>query len=305
MNGIEMHNLAVKTVDSIFDDFDKSLKRAGALFKDGEEALNKLIFPEIKSVLGISIGGDITGGYGGNEYTGEVRDIGLLLNPEDQPWTKTIADISEIAEQGNAKKVFKPGDYIIIPVSVPEDNIVDGVKFSAIEETGEKLVVTAVFDDKVIFNFENELSKAAMNNEATNKGGFCKTALARYLNGYFLKNVFGDVEDYLLPNKDGLKVSLPTAYEVFGESEDGDWDNTVNWGEAVRHPYFEKCQNRIKVCVDDLDDTNWWRLSTPYAANASTFCGVTSYGHAGTSGATKTSGGFAPVICVAAKRRHN
>jgi hypothetical protein len=304
MNGIEMHNLAAKTVDSIFDDFDKSLKRAGALFKDGEEALHKFIFPEIKNVLGITIGGDITGGYGRDEYTGEVRYIGLLLNPEDQPFTKSIADISEIAGQGNAKKVFKPGDYLIVPVSVRECEI-DGVNFSAIEEMGEKLVVTAVFDDKVIFNFENELLKAAMNRENTNNGGFAKTAAAKYLNTNFLKTAFSQIEEYLLPNKDGLKVSLPTAYEVFGESEDGEWDNTVNWGEAVRHPYFEKCTNRIKVCVDDLDDTNWWRLSTPYAAHTSNFCIVGSGGSAGSYGASITSGGFAPAICVAAKRRHN
>ncbi|WP_461246546.1 hypothetical protein [Treponema sp. R6D11] len=298
MNNIERYHLAVNTVDSIFDDLDRSLQRAGALFGKPEEALYNLVFPEIKSVLGISIGGDLSGDYKeeGNGYTGEVRDIGLLLNSEDQPWT-TIAEISEIAGKGNAKKIFKPGDYLIIPLSAREDKI-DGVTFPAIEETGVKIVVTAVFDDKVIFNFENELFKAAMNSKNTNSGGFAKTAAAKYLNTRFLKTTLVHIEDYLLPNIDGLKVSLPTAYEVFGESEDGDWDDTVNWGEAVRHPYFEKCTNRIKVCVDDLNDTNWWRLSTPYAPSASGFCNTSSCGDAFCTIANDPWGGVAPAFCV-------
>jgi len=301
MNSIEMHNLAVKTADSIFNDLDKSLRRAGALFGNPEEALHNLIFPEIKNVLGISIGGNVSGGYGKDEYTGEVRDIGLLLNCKDQPWGKSVADISAIAEQGNAKNTFKPGDYLIIPVSMDE-YIVDGVEFSAIEEGGVRLVVTAVFDDMVIFNFEDELLKAAMNSEATNKGGFAGTAVAKYLNEYFLDVVFDEVKDYLLPNKDGLKISLPTAYEVFGGGER--WDKSVNWGEVIRHPYFEKCTNRIKVCIDDLNDTNWWWLSSPAAAHTSNFCLVTSNGSAyATSTASSTSGAIAPALCVGKRHR--
>jgi hypothetical protein len=296
MNSVERYNLAVKTADSIFDDLTMSLVRAKALFRNSEEALQELVFPMIKSTMGVSIGGDFVKSAG-DGYTGEIRDIGLLLNNKDQPWTKSIADISAIADQGNAKKVFKPGDYLIIPVSVPEDNIVDGVKFSAIEDGTVKIVVTAVYADKVIFNFENVLFHAAMNNENTNRGGFDKTALCRYLNGYFFKCVFSDIEDYLLANKDGWKISLPTLFEVFGEGE-----KEVNWGEVSRHPYFYKCTNRIKVDNNDPTDTNWWWTST--ASDTTNFCGVGSGGNAIGHGLASTAdGGAAPAFCVRSTRK--
>jgi hypothetical protein len=291
MNNVELYDLAVKTVDSIFDELTMSLVRAKALFRNSEEALAKLVFPMIKSTMGVSISKKKKKNTE-DGYTGEIRDIGLLLNNnKDQPWTKSIADISAIADQGNAKKVFKPGDYLIIPVSVLEDHTIDGVKFSAIEDGAVKVVVTALYEDKVIFNFENVLFHAAMNDENTNSGGFIKTALARYLKGYFFNHVFGDVEHYLLPNKDGAKVSLPTLFEVFGEGE-----KEVNWGEVKRHPYFEKCTNRIKVDNNDPTDTNWWWTST--ASNSTSFCDVSYAASAGSSGASYTDGGAAPAFCV-------
>jgi hypothetical protein len=290
MNYVERHDLAVKTADSIFEELTISLMRARGLFRNSEEALTELVFPMIKTIMGVSIGGDIAKNAG-DGYTGEIRDICLLLNNKDQPWTKSIADISAIAGKGNAKKVFKPGDYMNIPVLVPEDEIVDGVEFPAISGN-VNIVITAVYDDKVIFNFENVLFNAAMNNENTNEGGFSNTALARYLNGYFLKCVFSSVEDHLLPNRDNLKISLPTPCEVFGREK----NKTVNWGESIRHPYFEKCTNRIKVNKNDLDDTNWWWTSIAYGSTY--FSHVRHFGELASHTASSTDGGVAPAFCV-------
>jgi hypothetical protein len=280
----DLRKFAIETADSIIDGFSNNVRRAAALFETPEKALAEFIMPEINAALGLTM-------YPTAVYTGEIRDIGLMLTPKDQPWTQSITQVSAIAKQGNAEKVFKPGDYLYIPISVPETKI-DGVEFPAINDGGAKLVITHVFENLVIFNFENVIFHAPVNSRNTSDGGLPKSTLGKYLNGHFMKSIFASVEDCLTPNGDGLKVSLPTRCEVFGGE-----DKTVNWGkEGVRHSYFVKCTNRIKVNNDDVDDTNWWWLST--AAYSTSFCGVYDYGYASYNIANDTNGGVAPAICV-------
>jgi hypothetical protein len=295
MNITERWNLAVKTADSIFDDFSKSMTRAVALFGSKEEALKNLIIPGIESALNIKFSNGIS--QPTNNYTGESRDL-LLLTRFGATWKDTLIELDSLADHGVLKAVFKPGDFLFIPISVPEIEI-DGVEFPAIEDGNVKVVVTHVFEDKIIFNFENVLFHAPMNSERTNNGGLAKSTLGKYLNSHFLKHVFAGVEAHLAPNNDGLKVSLPTMREVFGDEK---YDK-VNWGDVVRHPYFVKCTNRIKVNNDDPDDTNWWWLADEYATNTTNFCHVGSGGGASIASAYITAGGVAPAFCVA--KRHN
>ncbi|MDR0474215.1 MAG: hypothetical protein LBH43_11155 [Treponema sp.] len=279
----ELREKTINSIDGLMHDLEKAVLRGAAVF-----GMDEMMTDLIPSFLGIEVMPRVAGGY-----TGEMRDIGLLLNPKDRPWTQTIAQVSAISKQGNSKKTFKPGDYLIIPVSVT-DNIIDGVEFPAIEDGSVKMVITEVFDTQVIFNFENVILHASVNRENTNEGGFSKSILAKYLSGHFMRSVFGAVEDYLTPNKDGLKVSIPTYFEVFG----GEFDRNrnVNWGDVVRHTYFAKYTNRIKVNNDDVDDTNWWWLST--ASNTADFCDADRLGYSNYHIASRTDGGVAPAICI-------
>jgi hypothetical protein len=289
---MERWNLAAAAADSIIDSFSTSVKRAVALFESSQTALEKLILPEIESALGAEIG---TYSRGKSEYKGETRFLSYLLDIDGLLWEETIRQVSAIAKRGKGG-MFHPGDFIILPVNVPEVKI-DGFAFPVVKITDTRLIVTAAYADKVAFNFENVIFHAPMNKEYTNEGGFKASLLARYLNEYFLPSVFKEVESYLMPNCDGLKVSIPTYVEVFGNVNDN--YNATNWGEKARHPYFEKCTNRIKVKESDRDDTHWWWLSSPDAASATNFCYVNNGGYAGSyGGASEVSGGVAPAICI-------
>jgi len=283
----DLRKLAVKTADSIIDGFSNTVKRAAGLFESPEEALKEFFMPEINRALGFP-----TDMYPLTAlYTGEIRDIEKMLNARERRWTATFALISDIAKRGQAVETFKPGDYILIPVSVRETEI-DGVEFPGINDAEAKLVITQVYKNRVIFNFENVLFHAPVNHKDTNEGGFKESTLAKYLNGHFLKSVFSDVLSCLTPNHDGLRVSIPTRFEVFGNGD----DKTVNWGDAERLSYFAKCTNRIKVDNKDQDNTNWWWLYT--ASHSTNFCLVYHYGNAYSNLASNTDGGVSPAICV-------
>ena len=282
MTRTERRDLAVNTVDSIFNDFDESFSRAVALFKTPKDAIEILLAPHA---------------VGFAEYTGEVRNLSILLGEgKVLSWNETIKKIHSLTKS-KMRSLISPGDYITIPVDVPAE-IFKSYKFPAIKVENAKLIVTHCYYDGVVFNFEDVLFQAPMNKDHTNDGSFKKSLLAEYLNVHFLNSVFKDVKDCLGTNNDGLKVSLPTWVEVFGEDEDGDY-KSVNWGEHEKqHSYFCKCTNRIKVRADDRDDTWWWWLSTPHAGNATAFCIVNSHGAASGLNASRAAGGVAPAICV-------
>ena len=88
-------------------------------------------------------------------------------------------------------------------------------------------------------------------------------------------------------------MSIPTRFEVFGADP-----VNVNWGDAVRHEYFEKCTNRIKVGADDKDDTKYWWNYDPYPSYATTFTSCHSAGYAHANYASAVDGGVSPAICI-------
>jgi len=309
MDTKERENLVMKTMESIFDGFSESVSRVAALFESPDEALDKFILPELQIALNHAIpfikvveGQQETVFVDKSDpvYYGEVRNLSYLLGKNRTlSFEETIKAVYENASANNAKR-FYPGDYIEIPVNVPAVTV-DGYDFDKINAGTVRLVVTAATSDAVMFNFEDVIFQAPINVKNTNKGGFAASTLAKYLNDLFLKAVFGGVASCLAPNKDGLKITLPTRTEIFGEHEN--YPDDFNWEYKERHQYFKKCTNRIKVNVEDFDGTNWWWNYTPTAASASSFCGVYNGGSAYYNiSATNTSGGVAPAICVA--KRH-
>jgi hypothetical protein len=217
-------------------------------------------------------------------YTGERRDMVKLYGCVD--WKDLIRRIST----GSAGLDIKPCDYFYMPVCAPAAKACS-VEYRDIDIGLTKVVVTHVFDDKVIFNFEDVLFYGAMSDENTNKGGFAKTALCKYLNENFI-NVFTGVDDCLIKNKDGNKISLPTEFEVFGART-----KSCNWTEAAQQlDFFKDVKNRIRP---KDNDTEWWWLSSPYASSTANFCGVSGSGSAYYSCASSTCG-VAPCFCISA-----
>jgi hypothetical protein len=285
----KMRETAVQVLEGIHNDVRRSVHRAVGIMGDSGQAMTEIIVPEINEALGdVAKGG--AAGFSfvphnpASSYAYGPRDLAVYFN---MSWAQAIEEVYSLARQSKAKEHIREGDYIFLPIKVPEASY-DGVEFTGIDLESVKMVAVYVATDKVVFQADEVLFDSAMNRNNTNKGGFKETALAKYLNGTFLESL-GSISDYLKDNVDGLKISLPTNYEVFGEG-----DPEYNWGGDSRFSYFSKRKNRIKVDADD--DTRWWWLSTAdYATN---FCGVYTRGRAYYTNASYVSG-VSPAFCVA------
>lgn len=222
-------------------------------------------------------------------YTGERRDLAKLFGCAGM--ADTFKAVSGLIRRGGAHDI-RPGDFMTIPVRLPAGRC-GGLEFGPVDIKETELVVSHVFaEGRVAFQFEEVLFTSAVNPKNTNDGGFAASALAEYLNRN-VENIFGAASEFLAESNDGLKITLPTQYEVFGE-EEKNAGAFVNWSESpARLDWFRKRKNRIRVKGNEL--RRWW-LST--ASGPAAFCLVYSGGHAGNYGAGYYGGGAAPAICV-------
>jgi hypothetical protein len=224
-------------------------------------------------------------------YTGDRRNLHKLFCVND--WKELIQHI------GNGVFGVSPDDYFYMPIHVSEAKV-GGVEYESVDIDCAKVVVTHVFNSKVVFNFDDVLLYGAMSSENTNKGGFAKTALCKYLNEHFIK-VFAGAEDYLDKNNDGNKISLPTRFEVFGEGpKECNWESGLypirETLDFTQLDFFKSIKNRIR-CKGN--DTTWSWLSSPHASNTASFCYVDSSGSADGNYASYTIG-VSPCFCLSA-----
>jgi len=303
MNMEAREKLVAETTESIFSGFSKSVSRVAALFETPDDALDKFIIPELQVALKhaipiLKVGDTTLLNKGTPVYNGEIRNLSYLLGQSGNilSFEETIKAVYSRANMNNAN--FLSGDYVLVSAEVPAVTI-DGYKFDAVSIKDARLVVMGSLTDAVLFNFEDILLRAPIEYKGRNEGGFSKSLLAKYLNEHFLEYLFGEVKQYLLPNKDGLKVSLPTRTEVFGSHEE--YPDDTNWTKYnVRHSYFKKCVNRVKVEHDDPDNTWFFWTSTPYSGTSyNAFIVVDNGGSVGSIYVCGTGGGVSPVICVA------
>jgi len=226
----------------------------------------------------------------GGRTIGETCNLERYFGAND--WRHAFRLVQDYIGNGPAEDL-NLGDFIRVKFDVPAASY-DGVKFPALHVDGKVLIVEAE-DGKALFNFDEIIFKSAINARDTNKGGFSETALAKYLNNEFLDAM--GISDVLLANKDGQRISLPTAYELFGE-DDERWAPETNFfdeDDPSQLSYFRQIKNRIKVWEDD---THWYWTSSVRASSAAHFAHCNNYGYSSGSYASAV-GGVAPLLCVA------
>jgi hypothetical protein len=275
--------LAIESVDSLIGDIESSVKRGAVVF-----GVDELLTSLIPSFIDYDSWAEIAP-KSGQVYTGERRDLTAILGCRD--WVSTFFALHTLVTDGVTGEI-KAGDYFWLPIKANAGHF-DGLEFAALDIAETELVVTHVCRDRIIFNFENILFFSAINEKNTNKGDFKDSALSQYLNIQFL-DALGPVKEILAKNKDGNRVTLPTLYEVFGESEVEDNDEkTANWADPCQLDYFHNVKNRIRT---KDNDTKWWWLSS---AATSTCLALVSYnGAIDYSYESSTLGGVAPAICI-------
>lgn len=154
------------------------------------------------------------------------------------------------------------GDQMVIPLA----------------ELGE-FTATAhkVTDEGVMFIFDDYVTRRPMNNRNTNKGGFEKSDLKKWMDTVLYMAFPEELRDKI------YGLTLPTVGQIVGHEDE--WDNkNLEPDTNEQLPLMKKCKNRI-ACFEDQLAWGWLRNATKEEFSSAYFafvfsCGDTSYGSA-------------------------
>lgn len=150
------------------------------------------------------------------------------------------------------------GDQIVIPLA----------------ELGE-FTATAhkVTDEGVMFIFDNYITCRPMNNRSTNKGGFEKSDLKKWMDTVLLMAFPEELRDKI------YGLTLPTVGQIVGHEDE--WDNkNLESDSDEQLPLMKECKNRI-ACFEDQLTWGWLRNATKEEFSSADFALVGYIGRAG------------------------
>lgn len=162
------------------------------------------------------------------------------------------------------------GDQMVIPLA----------------ELGE-FTATAhkVTDEGVMFIFDDYVTRRPMNNRNTNKGGFEKSDLKKWMDTVLYMAFPEELRDKI------YGLTLPTVGQIVGHEDE--WDNkNLEPDTNEQLPLMKKCKNRI-ACFEDQLAWGWLRNATKEEFSSAGFAIVGSNGNTGCNGASN-SGGVRP-----------
>lgn len=157
------------------------------------------------------------------------------------------------------------GDQMVIPLA----------------ELGE-FTATAhkVTDEGVVFIFDDYVTRRPMNNRDTNKGGFEKSDLKKWMDTVLFMSFPEELRDKI------YSLTLPTVGQIVGHEDE--WDNkNLEADTDEQLPLMKECKNRI-ACFEDQLTWGWLRNATKEEFSSAYFAfvnggGGTDYNHASNS----------------------
>lgn len=147
------------------------------------------------------------------------------------------------------------GDQMVIPLA----------------ELGE-FTVTAhkVTDEGVMFIFDDYVTRRPMNNRDTNKGGFEKSDLKKWMDTVLFMAFPEDLRDKI------YGFTLPTVGQIVGHEDE--WDNkNLEPDVDEQLPLMKECKNRIAYFEDQLA-WGWLRNATKEEFSSAYFASVNNRG---------------------------
>lgn len=159
------------------------------------------------------------------------------------------------------------GDQIVIPLA----------------ELGE-FTATAhkVTDEGVMFIFDNYITCRPMNNRSTNKGGFEKSDLKKWMDTVLLMAFPEELRDKI------YGLTLPTVGQIVGHEDE--WDNkNLESDSDEQLPLMKECKNRI-ACFEDQLTWGWLRNATKEEFSSAYFASVGTGGNPDCYGASYSRG---------------
>ena len=214
----------------------------------------------------------------------EARDVQLCRFRMVESGDISPDDLKTAVEEGNVDEVVSPFDEIDIPL-----------------DTGGTVTVVCAYSspNTARFVFKDCWDEAAMNDEATNKGGYYKSKGRAHVLVDILPHIAQEWRAIFKPRKmveeiDGERIEyadlmwLLSATDVFGPSEEGYWKDI---DDGFQLPIFKRERDRVKECGSEGTYPYW--LRSVDATNGNTFCNVGTDGGASSTSA-RWSYGSAP-----------
>lgn len=211
----------------------------------------------------------------------EPRSVPVVSQKKDfLTWEKVL----ELSNNDEASKFFEVGDEVYETL-----------------KSGEEIVLVVVGKDMyqegdVIFGLKDCLKdEYAMNESATNAGGWKASCMRRYLREQILPLLPYDLRACIKPrciDSEYDDLWLFSEMEVFGKHDWAEHDPDC----GMQMPYFMRPGNRVKGLGKDGSASGWWERS-PITSNSANFCIVTSGGDAYVSNAS-ISWGVAFGFCI-------
>lgn len=159
------------------------------------------------------------------------------------------------------------GDQMVIPLA----------------ELGE-FTATAhkVTDESVMFIFDEYVTCRPMNNCSTNKGGFEKSDLKKWMDTVLFMAFPEELRDKI------YGLTIPTVGQIVGHEDE--WDNkNLEPDSDEQLPLMKECKNRI-ACFEDQLTWGWLRNATKEEVSSAHFALVTNVGVTASSNASDSHG---------------
>ena len=175
-------------------------------------------------------------------------------------------------------------------LEIEQTGIKEGDELEIKMDDGTVFWATAIAkqDGKMLFVFNECVSKQAVNTEGGTEGGYLESDIRRYLNEYFLEHLPEELKTMLVPNNDGDELWLLSLKEVCGCDEH--WDDCEG-----QLDYFKSEKNRVAEYEDETYP--WWLRDVVSGAN---FANVDDGGLAASGNASGAYFGVRPAFAIEA-----
>ena len=169
-------------------------------------------------------------------------------------------------------KVLRKQEIDTANIQVGDQMVIPLAELGAFTVTAHK-----VTDEGVMFIFDDYVTRRPMNNRNTNKGGFEKSDLKKWMDTVLYMAFPEELRDKI------YGLTLPTVGQIVGHEDE--WDNkNLEPDTNEQLPLMKKCKNRI-ACFEDQLAWGWLRNATKEEFSSANFAvvsgnGGTAYYHA-------------------------
>ena len=174
-------------------------------------------------------------------------------------------------------KVLRKQEIDTANIQVGDQMVIPLAELGAFTVTAHK-----VTDEGVMFIFDDYVTRRPMNNRNTNKGGFEKSDLKKWMDPVLYMAFPEELRDKI------YGLTLPTVGQIVGHEDE--WDNkNLEPDIDEQLPLMKDCKNRI-ACFEDQLAWGWLRNATKEEFSSAGFALVTYFGDTYSSNASNSLG---------------